>query len=457
MDRRLISGLALAAGLSVTACGERPQEPSLQEDSGTLSNVIPAACSPNSFNSLIAGYFENPQMQLVKNEKDAMIAALQANNGGQAKLHGFNILREISSRSKAVPQPTPATGSALAVEVLECIYEDLRDRDVIEATPGPGFFTKSLDRLAGGGFEVRGGEGDPTSIIRAVAGGEIISGVAPPEPETAAELETAAWWNESLDGQRVLFYGEPDEDDPTAPQGYHWSVVPRAAEFAPPLVFTTCVDDAIFGDDAFNAMQTESGVGVLAFTLADYICVVSDEIGASTGQFGLLPRLASLGRKLFLPQPAAAAAVMPGTVGGSAKTAKSLFDVETVDAVQLSVFEQPPKTVKLNTPFTVQFQAKTTERGPNQKTVNGTLVRVVATNNNGVPTTLKLHVGGTAVPCGENGCEVTTTSTDAGNGIADFRLSVTSTGAVILVASGEVNQRQVQVLGTKTNKFNVKP
>jgi hypothetical protein len=446
MDRRLVSGLAFAAGLTVAACGERPQEPSLQ-DSSTLSNVIPAACSPNSFNSLIAGYFENPQMQLVKSEKDAMIAALQADRSEQANVHGFNILREISLRSKDTPQPTPSTGSALAVEVLECIYEDLRDRDVIEATPGPGFFTKSLDRLTGGGFEVRGGMGDPTSIIQAVTGGVVISGVAPPAPETDT------WWEESLDGQRVLFYGEPEGDASDPTPGYHWAVVPRAAEFEPPLVFTTCVDDEDFNDP--NLMLTESGVGVLAFVDAFYICDEPSSEGASAGRFNFLRHLANLGRKLLIPEPVAAAAVMPGTVGGSAKTAKSLFDDQSVAAVGLSVFQQPPKTVTVNAPFTVKFQAKTPR--PDQKTVNGTTIFVVATNNNGVPTNLVLHVDGVPVPCGESGCAVTTTSTEAGNGIAEFVLSVTKSGAVILNASGSVDQRNTVVSGTSTNKINVKP
>lgn len=456
MHRRLVSGLALGAGLAAVACTERPQEQALQGPS-TMADVIPAACNPNAFNSLINNYFSPSKASEVRGYKDAMIAALSAEpeQTETAKDQGFNILREISLAAKAATQPPALTGSQLAVEVLECIYPSL-NTDVIKSRPGPDFFVKALTR-DGGGFDVRGGS-DPAGPVQAFGGNPlvVISGVAP---------QTTSTWDGSLTG-RVLFYGERD-----AVSGYHWDVVPRAAVFDPALIFTTCVDDQPDlnqpGDPTL--MLSESGVGILAFVPADHIgCGDAFTPVSASSRFNLLRHLASLGRTLLVPQPAAAAAVMPGVVGGSAKGAKSLFDVDAVAAVDLSVFQQPPKQVKLGEQFTVIFQAKTPR--PELKTVNGTTITVTGVNNNGVPTVLVLdpdgdgqqgefECGGPTLPP----CAVTTTSATINgrevHGIAQFFIRVTnSPGALKFLATGDVDQRDGQnVNGTSTNKFNVKP
>ncbi len=451
MDRRLVSGLALAAGLVVGACTEQPQEQSLQGPTSLVN--LNANCNPNAFNPLIAGYFGSSQQQVVKDYKDAMFSALAANNSALALTNAFNILREIGIAAKGVPQPTAATGSELAVETLECNF-DLTDEDVIEAVPTAGFFTDALSRTAGGGFDVRGGTGDPTGPVQAATGTPllVISGIAPPAPRTAT------WWDESLDGQRVLFYGEPGTAG-----SYHWSVVPRAASFDPALVVTTCVDDALNGGDP-SLMLTESGVGVLAFVDASYIgCgAAPTAMILPAGRFDLLRHLANLGRQLLVPEPAAAAVVMPGIVGGSAKTVKSEFDVDPVPTINLSVFQQPsPNPVKKGDPFTVKFQAK--EPGPNGKTVNGTTISVLALNNNGTPLALFLDPPGPTPPfkCGEPGfpaCAATTTSTALGHGIAEFVLSATKAGSFKLVGSGDVDLRDDQIVnGVSTNKLKVNP
>ncbi len=367
MDRRLVSGLALAAGLAVAACTEQPQEQSLHEQSSVGSFVT--ACNSNGFNTLIAGYFSGAQQQLVKGYKDDMLAALAANLPEDAKTNGFNILREIALAAKGTPQPPATTGSALAVETLRCIVE-VTDTEVIEATPGLDFFVEELNHAAGGGFEVRGGPGDPTGPVQAAAGSPfvVIAGIAPPSPRTDT------WWDESLDGQRVLFYGNPG---PTT-TSYHWAGVPRSATFDPALVVTTCVDDAIFADDALSVMLTETNVGVLAFEDATYIGCGGAPF-ASAGRFDLLRHLASLGRKLIMPEAAVAAAVMPGLVGGSAKGVKSLFDVDLVQDLNVSPDPTRVSTLVVNT-GTFDLTVTVTEDG---RLVNGATVELSTGNNSG--------------------------------------------------------------------------
>jgi hypothetical protein len=446
MDRRLVTGLALAAGLTVAACTEQPQDPSLQGQ-GSVANVA-ISCSPNSFNSLINGYFINGSAQwtLVRGYRDAMLGTSDL---AVAQTNAFNILAEIASRSKDSPQPSASAGSALAVEVLECVFDVTDEDDVIKPEPtSTDYFTAALSRTDGGAFEVRGGPDDPTGPVQAVLDNAVIAGIAPPDG--------GGTWDASLNSpQRVLFYGDPASSS----SDYHWSVVPRAASFDPALVITTCVDDANVPNGG-TLMLTESDVGALAFVDATYICS-SPDAGASAGRFDLLRHLGNLGRML-LPEPAVATVVMPGLVGGSAKGVKSVFDIESVAEVELSVFQQPdPNPAKLNAFFTVKFQAK--EPGAGGKTVNGTAVTVFGVNNNGTPTILTLDPPGPAAPfqCGKVGlpdCTITTTSVGDVHGLAEFVLSSASPGGLKLIAEGDVVGRNGEtVKGIATKKFNVKP
>jgi hypothetical protein len=445
MDRRSASALALAAGLAMAACSEQAQEQGLQEpSSAATAQVVSANCDLGDVDKGIRDYFSGDQEDTVEDYRDAMVSASTL---ALARVQGFNILREIGIRSRSVPQ-LASVGSALAVDVLVCVFPTLNDLNVIEQVPTSNFFVEELSN--GGGFAVRGGSGDPTGPVQGVRDGIVIAGIAPPAPVNAAS------WNASLDGQRVLFYG----NQATTPGTYHWAVVPRAATFDPELVVTTCVNDELNGGDP-NLMLTESGVGVLAFTDATYIgCGLAPVLAARPANgFDLLGRLADLGRRLVLPEPAAATVVLPGTVGGRAGAVKSLFGPKSVETAQLSVRTQPPSKVKVGVQFTIRFQARTPP--PNPFTVNGTLVSVVATTNNGTPAALFLDPDGPggdpAFLCGEPNtvpCTVPTTSVGDVHGLAEFFISVTKPGAYRFVATGIVDGRETEVFGAVTNKTN---
>jgi hypothetical protein len=448
MYRRSAFTLALAAGLALAACTEQPQEQGMQEpSSAATAQVVSSNCNLTVVNSAIEDYFSGNQRVAVRGYRDAMVGA---SNLTLARVQGFNILREIGIRSRSVPQ-LASTGSALAVEVLDCVFQSLASTDTIEQVPTSTFFVEELSN--GGGFGVRNGSGDPAGPVQGVQDGIVIAGIAPPAPVNATS------WNASLGTQRVLFYGSPGSTAGT----YHWAVVPRASTFDPELVVTTCVNDELNGGDP-NLMLTESSVGVLAFSDATYIGCGLAPVATATpaSEFDLLGRLADLGRKLVLPEPALATVLLPGTVGGRAGSVKSLFGPKSIETALLSVFVQPPPKVKVGVQFTISFRSKTPPPGP--FTVNGTLTTVVAVNNNGVPTALFLDPDGSGpeqpFKCGEPGlqsCTVPTTSVGDVHGLAEFFLSVTKPGAAKFVATGLVDGRDTEVFGAITNKTNVGP
>ena len=446
MDRSFLPGLALAAGLALAGCSEQAQEQGPQEPSlAATTRAVSLNCDLDDVDDGIEDYFSGSQENTVEDYRDAMVSASTL---ALARVQGFNILREIGIRSRSVPQ-LASTGSALAVEVLKCVFTTLNDLNVIEQVPASNFFVEELSN--GGGFGVRNGSGDPTGAVQGVENGTVIAGIAPPAPVNATS------WNASLATQRVLFYGNKG----TTAGSYHWAVVPRAATFDPELVVTTCVNDELNGGDP-NLMLTESNVGVLAFSDATYIGCGPLPVATATpnGRFDLVARLADLGRKFLLPEPAVATVVLPGTVGGRAGGVKSLFGPKSVGAARLSVTTQPPSRVKVGVPFTLRFQSSTPP--PDPFAVNGTLVSVVATTNNGTPTALFLDPDGPSGPdqpfkCGESNtppCTVPTTSVGNTHGLAEFFISVTKPGAYRFVVSGLVDQRQTEVFGAVTNKTN---
>src|SRR5687767_9988399 len=102
MYRRSASALALVAALALGACSEQALEQGMQEpSSAATSQVVTSNCNIDAVNSGIENYFSGNQRVTVRGYRDAMVAATTPL--AQARVQGFNILREIGIRSRSVP------------------------------------------------------------------------------------------------------------------------------------------------------------------------------------------------------------------------------------------------------------------------------------------------------------------------------------------------------------------
>jgi hypothetical protein len=427
MDRSFLPGLALVAGLALAGCSEPPQESSLQGPS-TLANVITEPCTPTVFNALINGYFASPEQNQVKAQRDSMLTELNKNTAAglaQARVHGFNILRAIALRSKVTSPPSASTGSELAVEVLQCTFFLTGETTAV-------FFTEELDRAAGGTFEVRGGAGDPTTPVQAAVNNVVIAGMAPPKDVT---------WDNSLNGKRVLFYGDPAS---SSPSDYNFSELPQGLTYDPALVVTTCVLD----NDP-TLMVTETGAGALAFVGdLDHIGCAGPLATGPTGRFDLLRHLAALGRDLLLPEPASASMALLALVGGS-KRGQSTFDIKQV-SLDVTVSTTPTNVGPLV--VNTDVFSLTVTVADNGTPVNGTVLTLAIETNVGTTNSVKFKTPNGCdgvIPPRVTGVDFTTTTTYS-------NLCITKTGGVKVVALADVVGREVAGLA-KTAKIKVIP
>jgi hypothetical protein len=445
--RPLWGSVCCLAGLALAACSEQPQ----QENPSTTAFAANSTnnCAPTVFNSLIAGYFSNPQQQKVLDYKTAMLNARAAGQVATARTNGFHIMREIAAAAKTLPQPPASTGSELTVEVLKCIF-DVTDTHVFASPPSATFFAHALDRAAAGGYDVRGkpadatDPGDPTGPVQAVKSGSLTA--------AAAVAPNGTTWDAILSDDptlnppnaRVLIYGEPVLGG--TPTAYDWSSIPRDAFFAAPgAIATTCHDDG--GD--FTEMLTETfgtSSGALAWIDATSLCSVpASALNQGRGVFALLGRL---GRDWLVPQPLAAAVISPGITGGNIGSIKSIFDVAAVPSVTLAFQDQPQNTfVNQPIPPPVTVTATSSE-GP----VAGVEVTLVLVNNNGNKVVPTNNVASTKIEI-VNGQPVA---------IARFTgMSTNKSGgyAVQIDQASKVTGRTiaVNIPVPVSNKFNVKP
>ena len=327
--------------------------------------------------------------------------------------------------------------------MLKCIFV-LPDPNVISPLPGAAFFEDALNHAAGGLYEVRGG----WEILSAPCQGDtgsanVVIGAAAPPPPAPSPLN-ATWWNGILGVQRVLFYGEPV---PT-PGSYDLSVVPANTSFDPPLVVTTCVDDA--GD--FSQMLTESNVGVLAFIDAGYACAPPSSASLKArGAFAMFRRLGDLGHYLFVPAPAAATTVSPGVVGGSAK-GRSIFGLKSVDDLTVTTSSIPSQLVV----GTGRFSLKVTVTTSDGLLANGMRVVLGSVNNNGTLTQVLVASSTTGSCTGSPPVGITGTATNLTGEVTFSNLCITKTGKVKVTAA--VNAVNRSGTGSaETNFTNVKP
>ncbi len=415
--RRWAFGAALAMiGAGVVACGERQAaSPAGPVADVTALTTLPA-CDFNAMNPMVSQYFSSGQAKTVRDLIDAMAAA--GAGTAAARDRGFDVMAIIAANAQAGTGGSVQAGSDLMNELTKCMFTDAAEFPVTF----PEDYTVALTTSLAGALGVRGGATDPT--VDPVTSRDLFSGVAPPVGVT---------WATMLSGNpapsRLLLYGRPS----AIAQHYDWKVLPRNTTFSPNAIVGVCVDV----NAATTSMLNEEHVGILTFADAYFLnpatCSSFSFKSASWGE-----RLAYL----FLPKALSASAVNPGGIGGSTGGIGSDFGLNNVPAVTLSFTVQPPATVTVGEPFTVQVRATDAATGT---TVGGVRISIIANNNNGVP----------------KGLLGTTTQTTSNSGVVtftDLSFSPGSTGGYRLLASGSVTGRDaISVSPVTSTKVNAKP
>src|SRR3954447_23876334 len=142
--RSIVASLALAA--AITACSEPQESESVAGPSLGARPTDPAACDPNSLNSLISGYFPGNTGSNAKTFKDALVAAGPETSAGISA--GYSVLQEIGklSRSMAVDG---AAGSGLAKGIIKCMFNA---KNFTPTFPNDSIynFARALDAGSGG-------------------------------------------------------------------------------------------------------------------------------------------------------------------------------------------------------------------------------------------------------------------------------------------------------------------
>lgn len=439
-------GLALA----VAACSERQAPESLAGPSLAGKPTDPAACDPNSLNSLLSGYFPGNSGTAAKTAKDAMIAATDAT---ERLNQGFAVLQEIGDLSRQQTVGTVA-GSNLAQGIIKCMYDAHSFTPTFPTDPIYNF-APALSANNGGAFYARGdGTGDETPVHGALdihatlpAIPNILSGVTPLSGTWAMALDSSP-------AGKALIYGYQVTSNPFV---YEWATIPPATQFVGGAVVALCD-----GSNPSTAMVHESNIGILAYQSASPICdasysVVMKETG--WGPRALAARLARVVVDALQPQPLQAVALKSGT-GGTATTFKSKLtkDAVSTQGVTLIALQVPPAVIKGTAPgFTFPVKFNVSASG---KALFGTCVFILGANNNGAPTTLTgKHE--CAPPAGADPSAVLSVETKSANdptfSVADFGpVGVTKNGGIVFTVFADVKDRD-GVSATLIYKSNVKP
>jgi hypothetical protein len=452
--RSVVACLALVSAL--VACNEQQEPESVAGPSLAGRPTDPAACDPNSLNSLISGYFPGNTGSNAKAFKDALIAAGPDSAGISA---GYSVLQEIGKLSRGMTVDGVA-GSNLAKGIIKCMFSATVKANFTPTFPSDSIynFARALDAGAGGAFYVRGAGTNNNGLVQGAIDGSsadanILSGVMP----------LSGTWTDVLDSNtisfgKVLIYGYQTKADPLE---YEWATIPPAAKFDPQLVVAICD-----GTDTTTAMIHESSIGVLAYQSASTICTTAPVAvtlkDTGWGPRALAARLARVVVDAVRPQPLQAAMLKSGT-GGTATTFKSKFSKKGVTSVALTFTTKPPSRIKLGATVTAEVRATTLVDAVTTG-VNGVCVYLRGTNNNGQGTSL---VGSHDQRCQviDETVDAYTSTKSSSAGYASFSFKATKTGGLVITATATddtgsligVVGRNGQTFTTDQVKVNVNP
>jgi hypothetical protein len=450
--RSVVACLALT--LAVAACSEQQDPENVAGPSLAGRPTDPAACDPNSLNSLISGYFPSNTGSKAKTYKDALIAAGPETSTGLSA--GYSVLQEIGGLSRSMTV-NGAAGSDLAKGIIKCMFNA---KNFSPTFPSDSIynFAPALDAGAGGAFYVRGAGTNNEGLVQGAINGSsadanILSGVMP----------LSGTWTDVLDsntisGGKALIYGYQTKADPLQ---YEWATIPPAAKFDPQLVVAICD-----GTDSVTAMIHESSIGVLAYQSANTICTTTPVAvtlkDTGWGPRALAARLARVVVDAVRPQPLQAAMLKSGT-GGTASTFKSKFSKKGVTSVALTFTTKPPSTFKLGANVAAEVRATTLVDAVTTG-VNGVCVYLRGSNNNGQGTSLSGSHDSRCERIAE-AVDAYTVTKGSSAGFASFTFKATKTGGLIITATATddtgsligVVGRNGQTFTNDQVKVNVKP
>ena len=417
MKRWMIGGVVLGVTVALTACVERSQNaPSGPVASVSTLTTLPV-CDLSGTNPLVSHYFGTGDAKTAR----TLLSQISTAGAGSltARDRGFDLIALIAANAQAGTGGDAASASDLINAVTACMFTNLAEFP----ENYPEDYTVAVTTAAAGGLGVRGGSADPASPV--ISRGSF-SGVGP---------QLCGTWAAMLAGNpapaRLVLYGRPG----STPLSYDWKVLPRNVAFSPPALVGVCVDP----NTATTSMLQEEHVGLLTFAEAYFLDPTTcGSVSARTGFSYWTHQLA----QVLLPRTLAASAATKVGVGGSTGGIGSEFSANDVPNVSVTFTAQPPATVVVGQPFSVQVRVTDPTTGV---TVGGVQVSIIAVNNNGVPKEL---VGATPQTTGNNGLATFSGLSFAPGSTGGFRL---------VVGGGVLGRPSISVGQATSTKVNSKP
>ena len=352
---------ALAVTIGAVACADTSDTPTGPQFSGAALST--AACDFAAMKTTMRTYFAVGNRGAFEAGILAMSSQDAAGNLAGATNTGFDLMALIAAAhngSGQAPSGTPADGSNLANAVIACM------KTLSPAVTGPIDFTEALG--PNGAFEVRGGAGDPNTVVLSK---NKQAAIAPPAGGFQGWVDT-----------RVVFYSAPLPNSfltekPVGTVGYRWMTLPERHTFDVANHGYGTIGICIGQTDRDRIEEVDAtGSKVLAvadFTTLGLQCPTTSTSASSTGLFG---RLAAVAKSLVVPQAAHAARLGGGTGG----LLGGLSELGVVDPqkVNLAIARvRDSRTTQLIPAFEVQAAAA---RGTEMA---GIAVTIAVAGNNG--------------------------------------------------------------------------
>jgi hypothetical protein len=315
MSRKLFLAVAAAAGvLGALACSDKTE---MNTSPDYVRGGTGFTCNFTTTKADARDYLPSAVQTAAQAALRAMSDAYSSGDKTLTTKLGFDFMRDYIAvaHDSGTAIGTPATGSKLTNDLVACM-----DVGVTAAVDMSG----ALDSL--GGYQVRGGTGDPTTPVVSLP---LKAGLMPP-----STTDYATWV-----GQRVLFYGAPKSNSfilnetPVKTVGFSWSTIPVDHSFTARGLVGLCVNDTDL-DRVQEVNGTSGKILPLETSLTGLGLDCSTPLTVAT-RSGLLDRVLHLAADALLPEPAYAAKSGGGT--GGTVNGLSDFGVVNIGSVALTM------------------------------------------------------------------------------------------------------------------------